>query len=296
MQKKSLAELKKLVCENKKITIKPIPRRKAYLKRGKEGQPHDGEDIYTGCSKTYGLAWNIKKHSYNNPFRSEDEQEAFEILLDQKEGSLNLYKLGSPFWGSFNIAITKGGLELDLNNPADALRYRIILTDPRFAKSVSEKSILEKEYIIINEEEKKEQESILGKKKDEANDFMYKLKKNKKDMINVLRLLNKKPSPDSSADWLKSELYKIIDEVTVPKGKNGLDQFLDIMKDAKADIKLFVLDAIDFGAIVKEQTGYKLEHTGKFVGTRYEDVVDYFYSNKPEIQEEKLVIEEIIKH
>ena len=296
MEKKSLADLRRLVCENKKIKIVTIPRKKAYLKRGKEGQPHDGEDIYTGCYKSYGLGWSIKKHSYNNPFFNENEQEAFEILLDQKEGSLNLYKLNSEFWGKFNIKITKEGLDLDLNNPADALMYRVLLTDPRFAKSATEKSILEKEYLIINESEQKEQESILGKKKDEANDFMFKLKKNKRDMYNVLRLLGKKPSQDASADWLKSELYKIIDEVTVPKGKNGLDQFLDIMKDPRQEIKLFVLDAVDVQAILKEQAGYKLEHNGKFVGKRYEDVVEYFSVNNPDVQQERLIIEEIIKH
>lgn len=296
MEKKSLADLRKEVCENKIITVMPIGRRKAYLKRGKDGQPHDGEDIYTGCQKGYGLAWNLKKHSYNNPFRTENEQEAFERLLDQKEGSLNLFKFESKFWGDFLLKLPKEGVPLDLNNPADALMYRVLLTDPKAATSESEKSIVEKEYILLDDTKIKEEESVLSKKKDEANDFMYKLKKNKRDMFNTLRLLGKKPSPDSSAEWLRSELYKIIDEVATVKGKSGLDKFLDVMKDSRAEIKLFVLDAIDIGAIVREQSGYKLEYNGKFVGMKYEDVVNYFSGNTPEILEQKQLIEEIIKH
>ena len=292
----SLGELRQLVCENKTVKVIPIARRKAYLKRSKDNQPHDGEDIYTGCTKDYGLPWVLKKHSFSNPFRTDQEQEIFERLLDQKEGSLNLFKFESEFWGKFTLKLPKGGVELDLMNPADALMYRVLSVDPKGATSESQKSIVEKEYLLVDDSKVKEEQSVLGKKKDEANDFMYKLKKNKKDMINVLRLLDKKPSPDASADWLKGELYKIIDEVTVAKGKNGLDKFLEVMNDPRAEIKLFVLDAVDSGAIVKEQTGYKLEHSGKFVGRKYEDVVDYFSSKSPEVMEEELIIKEIIKH
>lgn len=292
----SLGELRQLVCENKTVKVVPIARRKAYLKRGKDNQPHDGENIYTGCTKDYGLPWSIKKHSYFNPFKTDQEQEAFERLLDQKEGSLNLFKFKSEFWGKFTTKISKEGMELDLQNPADALMYRVLSVDPKGATSQAQKSIIEKEYLLIDENKVKEEQSVLGKKKDKANDFMYKLKKNKKDMINTLRLLDKKPSPDASADWLKGELYKIIDEVTVAKGKNGLDKFLEVMNDPRAEIKLFVLDAVDSGAVIREQTGYKLEHNGKFVGRKYEDVVEYFSSKAPEVQEEELIIKEIIKH
>jgi len=294
MEKKSLKELQKLVLENKVVKIKPIIRKKAYFKEG-----HDGQHTYTGCYRTHTLGFDADKRAYINPFfQREDvnEQEAFEVLLDQKEGSLNLYKfkVNEPnFWGEFGIRISKEGEELNLMNPADALMYRILLVNPKFAKNQEEAGILEKEYIIVNEEEAKAVASQLSKKKDKAEDYMYKLKKSKKDIIDTLRLLGKSASMDSDIDWLKGELYKIKDEVTVTKGVSGLDKFITVMEDPRRDIKLFVLDAVEQKEIVRDaKLGYKLVDSNKFVGRKYEEVVDYFSSPDPEVQESKLIIQE----
>lgn len=291
---KSLKELRDLVLENKVITIKPIVRSKPYLKKG-----HDGEHTYTGCFKTEGLPYNVNKRAYENPFLKEGEQEAFERLLDQKEGSLNLYnyKTGEAnFWGNFLIRIPKEGIQLYLDNPSDALKYRILLKNPRFAKNMEEAGIVEKVYLIINENEVKEKETSLGLKKDKANDFMYKLKKSKKSMYDTLRLLNKRVDKDADADWLKAELYKIIDEVTVTRGVAGLDKFIEVMEDPHSEVKLFVLDAVESKDIVVDKAGYKEATSNKFLGRKFEDVVDTFLSKDPGIQEMKLLIQERLKH
>jgi hypothetical protein len=290
----SLKELRDLVLENKTITVKPIVRSKPYLKKG-----HDGEHTYTGCSKDEGLPFNADKRAYENPFFSQEEQEIFERLLDQKEGSLNLYNYSvyTPnFWGNFLIKIPKEGVQLDLNNPSDALMYRVILKNPRFATSVTELGIAERIYHIVNENEVKEKESELGAKKDKANDYMYKIKKTKKTMYDTLRLLGKKVDKEATAEWMKSELYKIIDEVTVTKGVAGLDKFITVMEDPTSDLKLFVMDAIDSKDITTDKVGYKLTDSGKFLGKKFEEVVDYFTSKDPSIQETKLIIQERLKH
>jgi hypothetical protein len=294
MENKSLKELRDLVLENKLVTIKPIVRRKAYLKKG-----HDGEHTYTGCFKTEGLAYDVNKRSYVNPFLKEGEQEAFEKLLDQKEGSLNLYTFNSitpNFWGNFLIRIPKEGLQLNLNNPSDALTYRIFLVNPRFAKNLDEAGIVEKVYLIVNEAEAKEKESVLGQKKDKANDYMYKLKKTKKAMYDTLRLLGKNVDKEASADWMKSELYKIIDEVAVTKGVAGIDKFIATQEDPYAEIKLFIMDAVESKDIVLDKFGYKIADTNKPLGRKFDDVVTHFLSKAPEVQEAKLIIQERLKH
>jgi hypothetical protein len=305
-KKKSLKELRDLVLENKIVKVKPIVRPKPYLKRGRNGQPHDGEHTYTGCSKAHGLPYSIEKRSYLNPFLDEQkkldsgtEQEAFEILLDQKEGALNLYKykINEPnFWGEFTMRIPKEGLELNLNNPADALRYRIFLVNPRFANNQEESKVLEREYIIVDEKEQKIQASLLGKKKSKAEDYMYKLKKNKKDMIDTLRLLGKAPSRDADIDWLREELYKIKDEVAVSKGVPGLDKFLEVMEDPTREIRLFVLDAIEGQHVIRNKQGYIIERTNKFIGRKLEEVIDYFKGKSPEVKEELAIIQEQLKN
>lgn len=299
MESKSLKEYKDLVLENKVIKIEPIIRRKPYLKRGPKNEPHDGEHTYTGCVKEEGLPYDVTKRAYVNPFRNENEQEAFEKLLDQKEGSLNLYNysVSKPnFWGEFLIRIPKEGIQLDLNNPSDALRYRILMVNPRFATTIDEAGIVEKLYLIVNEQEQKEKESVLGQKKDKANDYMYKLKKTKKAMYDTLRLLGKKVDKDASADWMKAELYKVIDEVAVTKGVAGIDKFIATQEDPHAEVKLFVMDAVDSKDIVTDKVGYKVADTGKFLGRKFEEVVETFLSKDPGIQETKLIIQERLKH
>lgn len=297
MEKKSLKELQDLVLENKIVKVKPIIRPKGYLKKG-----HDGEHTYTGCQKIHSLPYSITTRSYLNPFISSNkvgEQEAFETLLNQKEGSLNLYtfKTDEPnFWGDFIIRVPKEGLELNLMNPADALRYRIMLVNPKFAKDDSEKNIAEREYLIIDEASSKKKESELGKKKSKAEDYMVKIKKSKKEMIDVLRLLGKNPSKDADTDWLREELYKIKDEVNTTKGVSGLDKFIAVMEDSLKDVKLFVFDAIDAGLIMRDKNGFKIESSNKHVGRKYEEVVEYFSSKDPKIMEEKLIIQESIKN
>ena len=309
MERKSYNELKELVLEDKIIKIDPIIRTKPGMKRPRPDVPHDGEHTYTGCYKDHGLPYNTDKRSYSNPFLDKQkglplgtEQEAFEILLDQKPGALNLYKynINEPnYWGQFTIRIPKEGITLDLNNPSDALRYRIFMVNPKFANNKQESSILEKEYIIKDEVTEQKQASELGKKKSEAEDYMFKLKKNKKDMLNVLRLLGKRPSGDSDIDWLREELYKIKDEVTVKKGEAGLDKFLAVMKDPQKDMKLLVLDAID-GELIKltrkgKRVTYTNEETGQFYGTTLQEVVEFFLKKDPETMEEIAIIKERLK-
>src|SRR6056297_2524720 len=115
------------VLEDKKIKIEPIIRRRSFLPKG-----HDGEFLYTGCHKDYGLPFNGKKRSYLNPFKDETEQKQFEKLLNRKEGDLNLYSREDSFWGELSFSLTKDGDTLDLNNPIDSLWYRIFLVNPRF--------------------------------------------------------------------------------------------------------------------------------------------------------------------
>ena len=305
MEKKSIKELKELVLENKIVEVKPIFRQKAYFKKSPNGELHDGTHTYTGCYKGHGLPFNVDKRSYLNPFLDEKknldlgaEQEAFEILLDQKEGALNLYKfkVNEPnFWGEFTIRIPKEGLKLDLTNPSDALRYRIFLVNPKFAINQDDAGIAEREYVIVDEKEQKKQASKLGKKKSKAEDYMFKLKKNKKDMVDTLRLLGKVTNKDADIDWLREELYKIKDEVATTKGVTGLDKFLAVMEDPTRDIRLFVLNAIESQDIVRDKAGYKIVRDNKFVGRKYEEVVEHFKSKDPDVIETMQIISEQFK-
>lgn len=294
METKKLEELKKEILVNKIVEIRPIIRRKAYLKAD-----HDGHHTYTGCHKGEGLPFDSGKRSYLNPFLDSDEQGFFEKMLNRKEGSLNLYnyKITEPnFWGEFTLKIPKEGIKLDLQSPKDALMYRVLKVNPRFASNRQEAGKAECVYQLLDEEAEKKEVSLLAKKQETAHDFLHEIKKSKKKMLDVLKLMGKSADKDSDIDWLKDQFYKIISETSTAKGVVGIDKFIEVMKDPILSTKVFVLDAIESGDIVKTQSGYKLEDSNTFLGLNFKDTVEYFLSKDPKIQEIVLIIKEKLKY
>ncbi len=245
--------------------------------------------------------FNANTRSYYSPFtegKENEEQEAFEHLLRQEEGTLNLYNydtLKPNFWGDFNIRIPKEGLRLDLGTPNGALTYRILSVDPKVAMDNESSKHPAKVFRIFDEEKEKQTVSTLAKKKSKAYKYIAEATKTKKSLIETLRLLDKKPDPKSTKDWLEGELYKITDQVETIKGVAGIDRFIQVMEDSARDTKLFVLDAIDQHEIIRDANGYKIADVNKFLGRDYKEVVQYFLNKDPKVQEEKLIIQDRIK-
>jgi|GEM_PF-3152378 len=294
--KKSVREYEDLVLQKGKVvTVKPIRRKRV------SGLAKDGEDIFTGCSKSITLRYDPSRRSYTSPFTSNqesDEQEAFEYLLHQEEGALNLYNFNVTkpnFWGNFLIKIPKEGTTLDLGTPNGSLMYKILCVDPKVATDSSETSIAEKVFQIFDDSKEKQVISLLAKKKSKAYKYISEATKNKKVLIETLKLLGKKPTPDSSKEWLEAELYKVTDQVETTRGMSGLDKFIEVMEDNTRDVKLFVIEAIDQQEIIRDVNGFKIADTKQFVGRKYDEVVQYFLDKDPAVQETKLIIQDRIK-
>lgn len=282
---------KSKVLQNKTVKVLPIIRQRPFFKPG-----HDGEFMYTGCRRTYGLPYDSVKRSFFNPFLNEDEQKEFEKLLNQKEGSLNLYDSKSQFWGKFLLTLTKDGIELNLNNPADALFYRILLVNPKFANDDLQKDIPECEYVLVDSDYETKKSSEISDIKDKALDFIFKIKKSKEKMHNVLRLLGKRTDKDADISWLKGELFKIIEETKNVPGVPNIYDFIKIMEDPDFETKIFVLDAIDAEEIINTKDGYKLVADNVFIGKDLQNLYEYFRSNTAEVKEKKLIIQQRLRH
>jgi len=279
------------VLENKKIRVKPIIRKRAFFPKG-----HDGEHTYSGCRKDYCLPFDTKRRTYLNPFTRDGEQKEFEELLDQPAGALNLFKRDSKFWGDFSLSLTKEGLTLDLNNPVDALWYKVLRINPRFANNESQMSNAKCDFVLIDEKVEEEVKSELSKKKEKALDEFMNIKKSRIKLYNTLRLLNKKPDKDSSIDALKSKLLEVIEEPSSKRGVTNIDDFLRIIADPTNGLKLFILDAIDAEEIsYSSKDGYKIKDTGQPIGKHLEQAVSFFNTKDADILNTKAIIETRLK-
>jgi hypothetical protein len=279
------------VLENRKIVISPIIRKRAFFPKG-----HDGEHTYTGCHKDYGLPISLKRRAYLDPFFNKDEQAKFEELLNLKPGSLNLYDLNSKFWGDFSLSLTKEGEILDLNNPVDALWYRVLLVNPRFANNESQRSNQKCDFILIDKKEEQESKNKNAALKEEAIDYFTKIKGSKQKLYDTLRLLNKKPDKDATIEALKAKILEIIEEPISATSVTNIGHFLKIIKDPTKDLKLFILDAVDAGEIELKRDGFRIKDNGEFIGKHLEQAVNYFNTKDADVLEIKAIIEQRIKN
>ena len=278
------------VLEKKRIKVEPIIRRRAFFAAG-----HDGEHTYSGCHKDYGLPINTKARSYVNPFKDKSEQAQFEYLLNQKEGSLNLYDMRSKFWGDFSLSLTKDGFTLDLESPVDALWYRVLSVNPRFAISDDQKTDPKCDFVLVDERIQSEAKTDLAKREEEAIDLFVGMKKSRQKMYDTLRLLNKKPDKDASIESLKAAIQMIIKEPASNKGVVNINDFIRVVNDPTATTKLFVLDAVDAGEIIYNSEGYRIKDSKQFIGKHLEQAVDYFNGKDADVKEIKAIISQRIK-
>lgn len=279
-----------LVLENRKIKVVPIVRGRAFFAKG-----HDGDFMFTGCWKHFGLPINSKTRSYFNPFKS-GEQEAFEKLLNLPSGSLNTNDRKSKFWGEYKIPLDKSGLDLDLSEVDHALIYRVLKVNPKIASEKDDITKLEYQFQLVDERYAEEEYSKLSLKKIEAFTELNKISKSKKQLLDTLRLLGIKMSADSSIESLKSRLAQIIDEPESNKfkGIKTISDFLKVVQDPQATTRLFVLDAMDAKEVfVQNGDEYRLSESNKLIARSLQGAVDWFTDVAN--QETKLLIQERIK-
>lgn len=282
-----------LVLENRRIIVKPIIRDRAFFRKG-----HDGQFMYTGCFKYYGLPVSLKTRTYLNPFKNKAEQYAFEELLGEKKGALNTTNRKSEFWGKeFKLTLNKEDYTLDLSDVNGALSFRVLSVDPKFCPIGGDRTIPEYQYELVDERYQEEGISSLALKKKKAYTELNKLAKSKQRMLDTLRLLEVIMSDTADSETLEGRLGMIIEQTEKfadgDRVKN-IDDFLEIVKDPQATMRLFVLDAIDARELSTDSGEFRIVGSKKLIGNSLQEAVDWF--SKIENQEQKLLIQERLKH
>jgi hypothetical protein len=237
--------------EDRKVILKPI------MKPGlMNGAGHDGEFMYTGTEIHFCLPYNIKKGRLES-ILSREEQAFFEHELGE---NLSIHNKVDNYWNKFFVKIRKddrlmrSGYDLDLNDVMDNLRWRLLKTQPHVAPSWNERYDRgEYTFALVNESELVESKARITDKRKEAYKFLGKIGTSPSKMINFLRVYGKKPSKTATVDFLNAEIDKLIENAAT------IDSVLRIINDDNYEIKLFIEDAIEIGAILKKGRKYFLQ-------------------------------------
>lgn len=159
-----------------------------------------------------------------SPFESSEEREALEKMLNLEEGGLSEHD--NDFWNRCFVILKKADIILDLSQPMDYIRYKILLQYPDLvAPSYKTRNRVDSiKYFIVKEDEVNVERSKEADVKAEAWAKYYSISQEKSDMIDVLLAINKKITLAScKTEWLKTTLMDMVE--------NNPKHFLDIVKD-----------------------------------------------------------------
>jgi hypothetical protein len=280
-EKNRMRELEAQILVNKRIDIKPIVRGSSWLEKG-----HDGEFMYTGSVRSYVLPLDRNTNQLKT-ILTQDEMEFFENKLQLEKGTLSFYKKNNAFWAKFTVKVGKEGDSLNLADPIDNLKHRVLLANKEIAPSPEERmNSIHYKFMLVDKDYETEERAKKSNVLRDAYKALAKLESSETRMRDVLRIYGKKPAVGATREFLVSELDKLIE--TDVKG------FLAIVQDSDYETRVLLEDAIECRAIVKkDKTGYALPGGDK-IANNTPEVITWLKS--PKNSEELLTIKAKIEN
>lgn len=198
-----------------------------------------------------------------------EEQVELEKLLQLPEGSLSrkpVDKEGTNFWADINIRLdTKRNNELNLEDPIQFLKYRVMLQSTKVCNSPLEKKKWPNAaWMIVDEEEDAKIESVDIDYELNAIEVFNEL--SEEDKKGLLRLFGKRNLEKSSPGLIKSTLYKELK-------KNPLN-FVKVATDKSLKTKILIEDFLTAKIIVRNGNYFK--NGDDPIGNSTDEVVSYF--------------------
>lgn len=271
---------------NKKIKVKPILRENPFYKKG-----HDGDFMFTGTHQNICAMKSAQSGQIVDPLKGmkEDDIKIIADKLTKKVEDFSIYREDKNYWKGwgtstgeylkgFEVYLDKEVKTLDLSDPIDFLSYRVLITNTdKVAPSWNERyNKGSYKWAIVDEEDEVIEKVKASDKRKKAYMEFGKISESETKLTNFLRIYGVNVPTNSTKDWKKAEVDKIID--------NDIESFLTIIEDTDYENKLFILDAMNAKAITKIKNDEYALLSGKSIGSMKE-AVKYFKDpkNNPEL-------------
>jgi hypothetical protein len=257
----------------RKVQVVPVRRKGGWLPPS-----HEASFLYKESKFKIGVPTDPKSGRLRNPL-TEEEKAYFENKtvsgLSYNPGDLSIHKEGKDnFWLSYEIALDKHVLELDLSDPMDYIAYKVLLTntglvapsiDQKFGKGSYKYALAEQGY-----EEKAKAKEAYNKR--EAYKEFDKMSESATSMTNFLNVYNsdkpghKRIPRNATRDFLESEIERVIE--------SDITGFMSTIKDEHFEEKLLIYTAIMTRAIERDGLSYTLPG-GRVIGNSMNEVIGF---------------------
>ena len=227
--------------KNEKIIVKHVPKETGMVRDPKHilygGMAESAVKWFTVPRLTSGMYVNVLTNA---------EKTCLEEVMGLEYNALSIYNKTDNFWDNFMVRLTKQDNILDLSNPEDYIKYKVLLANKDFvAPSLQELEDHPKatyQFVIIHENE----ESQASKKKMNATMQAYmefgKIQDNADVLRTIIETIDGRPtSKNSKIEFLQDKVGKLI--------QADAKLFVRVVTDPYLSTKVLIKKAIEGGLI-----------------------------------------------
>lgn len=239
-----MAKQEEFVLRNEKVTIRRIPR----FNNGITDRQHP---LYGGMleTATLSLAPRLLRNGNYTNILSKEEKDVLEESLGLEANTLSIYN--KKYWDNYYIRLEKDDLNLDLKDPNDYIKYKVLSTHiDLIAPSLEEQHRKGSyRYVIIKQNEEEERSNAKISKKSLAYMKLGEINQNKEALLYTLKILTGRiPSTATKLGTLRTKVGELVESDT--------NNFVQIVDDPDFDIKVFIDNGVRVGAILRRGSEY----------------------------------------
>lgn len=183
---------------------------------------------------------------------TKDEKKFLEYKLGLEPNALSVHNRNNNFWSDANpqgigrVELIKGDNPLDLSNPIDYIKYKILLANKdQIAPSIQALQDRPKatyKFVIINEGDTAKAANTRVTLKAQAYMEFGKVNEDKEKMRVIIETIDGRPTAkDSKLEYLQGKIGELIEANT--------KMFLQVVRDPLLDNKVLIKKAIEAGVI-----------------------------------------------
>lgn len=271
---------------NERVIVKHIPRENSMVGNNPKHVLYGG--MAEDATRTYVVP--MLRNGQLVDVLTKSEKEFLEDYLGLEDNALSVFKVENNFWKKQKVVLRKDDNFLDLSNPQDYIKYKILLhNDDLIAPNLDAVQNHPKatyEYVMIREEE----ESKANRRRVDANKEAYKefgkIEDNADIMRVIIETITARPvAASSNIDTLANKVDELI--------QNDARLFLRVVQDPYLNTKVLIRNAIEAGVITNRGGQLYLREDGSPLCSKGEPTMSVAaaYLNEAKNQELRFTIE-----